>query len=417
MARSLGGHPSKDITGAINKYLAGHCIVLGVTGSVSLYRSLDLARWLMRRGARVRVVMTSAAASLVSPEMFHWATGEEVVTRITGRVEHVELARECDAMVVAPASLSTLAKIAWGVADNSVVLTALAMRGEGKGVLIVPAMHGNMERSPGYREAVSRLSEQGYLVIPPKEEEGVAKYPDVWLVGRITAAYASRGRDLEGARVLVTAGATREWIDDVRFISNPSSGFMGIDLAVEAWARGATVDLVYGHVEHPLPHMVNLYHAETTEDMAERVRLLTSGGGYDIVVAAAAPADYRPSQRFEGKIKSGSRITLNLEPTPKVLDEVAGRARVLVAFAAEAASREDLVESAMEKMRRYNASIVVANRVGRRIDVGFASPRVEAILVWKRGGKVIVEDVGRISKEELSRLILDTALLSSGGPR
>ncbi len=161
MARGLGGHPSKDITGSVNRYLAGHCIVLGVTGSVSLYRSLDLARWLMRRGARVRVVMTSAAADLLSPEMFHWATGEEVVTRVTGRVEHVALARECDAMVVAPASLSTLAKIAWGVADNSVVLTALAMRGEGKGVVVVPAMHGNMEKSPGYREAVASLSEQG----------------------------------------------------------------------------------------------------------------------------------------------------------------------------------------------------------------------------------------------------------------
>ncbi len=408
-------HPSKEIVGKVNSYLAGHCIVVGVTGSVSLYRSLDLARWLMRRGARVRVVMTRAAASLVSPQMFEWATGEPVVVDISGRIEHVEYAKWCDAMVVAPATLSTMAKIAFGVTDNSVALTAVAMRGESKPVLIVPAMHGNMAESPAYKEAVSKLVGQGYSLIPPKVENGVAKYPDVWLVGRVTAALASRGRDLEGARVLVMAGATREWIDEVRFISNPSSGFMGIDLAVEAWARGAHVDLVYGHVEHPLPHVVSLHSVETTEEMAEKVRILSSRG-YDIVVAAAAPADFRPAKRVEGKIRSGVKITLELEPTPKVIEELRAKPGVLVAFAAEAAgSLEELEASAREKMDKYGASIVVANRVGRRLDVGFSSDKLEALLLWKSRGKVYVERVGRISKEELSRQIIDTALSISVG--
>ncbi len=407
-------HPSRDIVGAVNWYLAGHCIALGVTGSVALYRSLDLARWLMRRGARVRVVMTEAAASLVSPDMFHWATGEQPVTKLTGEVEHIALARECSAMVVAPATLSTMSKIAYSIPDNPVALTAVSFRGYGKPVLVVPAMHGNMLESPGYREAARRLVSDGYILLPPKVEEGAAKYPDVWLVGRVTAALAARGRDLEGARVLVTTGATREWIDEVRFISNPSSGFMGIDVAVEAWARGATVDLVYGHVEHPLPHVVNLYRGETTEEMAEVVRMLASRG-YDIVVAAAAPADFRPSKRIPGKIRSGSRLVLELEPTPKILDEVRGRARVLVAFAAEAAdTREDLIMSALEKMEKYGASIVVANRVGRSVEAGFASPVLDAVIVWRKDGKQVVEDLGRISKEEASRLILDTASRAGG---
>jgi len=407
-----GYHPAGDIVGAVNRYLGGQCIVLGVTASVSLYRSLDLARWLLRRGASVRVVMTEAAANLVSPEMFEWATGEAPVVGLGGQVEHVRLARECDSMVVAPATLSTMAKIAWGAVDNPVALTAVSLAGMGAPVLVVPAMHGNMLESPAYREAASALVRQGYVLLPPKLEGGVAKYPDVWLVGRVAAALAVRGRDLEGQRVLVTAGATREWIDDVRFISNPSSGFMGVDAAVEAWARGAEVDLVYGHVEHPLPHMVNLYRVETTEEMAETVRTLASRG-YDIVVAAAAPADYRPSEYLRGKLRSGSLLTIRLEPTPKVLDELRGKARRLVAFAAEAVDdRESLVEAAITKMRKYGAHVVVANRVGRGVGAGFSSPHADAVLAWRSTGRVYVEDIGLISKEELSRRILDTALLA-----
>jgi len=405
-----GYHPAGDIVGAVNRYLGGQCVVLGVTASVSLYRSLDLARWLLRRGARVRVVMTEAAADLVSP--FEWATGEKPVVSLGGQVEHVRLARECDSMIVAPATLSTMSKIAWGTVDNPVALTAVSLAGTGGPVLVVPAMHGNMMESPAYREAASALVRQGYVLLPPKLEEGVAKYPDVWLVGRVAAALTARGRDLEGQRVLVTAGATREWIDDVRFISNPSSGFMGVDVAVEAWARGAEVDLVYGHVEHPLPHMVNLYHAETTEDMADTVRTLASRG-YDIVVAAAAPADYRPRRQAKGKLRSGATLALELEPTPKVLDELRGKARRLVAFAAEAVEdRESLVEAALAKMSKYGAHVVVANRVGRGLRAGFSSPHADAVLVWRGSGRVYVEDIGLISKEELSRRILDTALLA-----
>jgi len=407
-------HPSKDIVSAVNDYLAGRCVVLGVTGSVSAYRSLDLARWLMRRGARIVPVLTRPAAELVTPRLFHWATGEEPIVEMGGDVEHIALSRSCDSMVIAPATLSTMAKVAWGAVDNPVALTAVSMSGSGKPVVIVPAMHGNMMESRVYGRIAQQLASDGYILLPPKIEEGVAKYPDVWLVGRVVAAVTARGRDLDGMRILVTAGATREWIDPARFISNPSSGRMGIELAVEAWARGAHVDLVYGHVTHPLPHMVGLYRAETTEEMAARVAELSSTG-YDILVAAAAPADFRPASYSQEKIRSGRKIVLELEPTPKVIESAMGRARVLVVFAAEPTGDPDrLMEAAREKLEKYYADIVVANNITAP-GAGFSAENLEAVLGWREAGRILFKHVGTVNKEELSRTVYDLALRVMGG--
>ncbi|WP_062662635.1 bifunctional phosphopantothenoylcysteine decarboxylase/phosphopantothenate--cysteine ligase CoaBC [Aeropyrum camini] len=366
-------HPSMDILYEVNDYLKGKTIVLGVTASVALYRSLDLARWMLRRGARVITIMTPEAAKLVSPEMFHWAAGSPVYTGFTGGVEHISTAREASAMVVAPATLSTLAKIAYGVADNPVALAAVSIMGYGKPVVAVPAMHGNMYDSPQAREVVAKLRSQGVLVVEPKLEKGVAKYPETHAVGRVAAALARRGsRDLEGVRALVTLGATREWLDRVRFISNPSSGVMGLEAALELYARGAEVDVVAGHASVEIPHLFKVVRVNTTEDMAAAVEELTSMKEYDAVVAAAAPVDFRPAGKFEGKIRSGQRLVLELEPTPKVLDSIARKPGVLVAFAAEYVESVDSLHGpAMEKLEKYNADLVVANRVGVE---GVASP-------------------------------------------
>lgn len=410
--RLPGEHPSKAIEASVNDYLAGRCILLGVTGSVSAYRSVDVARWLIRRGARVKPVLTRPAAQLVAPMLFHWATGEEALVDYTGRVEHILYSKDCDSMIVAPATLSTMAKIAYGIVDNSVALAAVSVLGEGKPVLIVPAMHKSMMDSPVYPEIVERLESMGAVVLPPRIEEGVAKYPDVWTVARTAAALTARGRDLAGRRILVTAGATREWIDPARFISNPSSGRMGIEVAVEAWARGAEVYLVHGSTRHVLPHMVKLYSVDTTEEMAETVSRIVDEERIDILVAAAAPADYRPARRMGEKIKSGIRdLKLELEPTPKVIGGLAGRVRVLAAFAAETSeSREDLEKAALEKMEKYGASIVVANVVGRE-GVGFSSKDLMALLIWRSSdGRLHKDFIGKIDKEVLARTILDIAL-------
>ncbi|MCE4629275.1 MAG: bifunctional phosphopantothenoylcysteine decarboxylase/phosphopantothenate--cysteine ligase CoaBC [Desulfurococcales archaeon] len=414
-ARLPGDHPSKAIVASVNDYLAGRCIVLGVTASVSAYKSVDVARWLMRRGAKVIPVLTRPASELVTPMLFHWATGEKAVVDYTGEVEHILYSKDCDSMIVAPATLSTMAKIANGIVDNNVALTAISMLGEGKPVMVVPAMHQSMMNSPVYKTIVEKLEEQGVVILPPKVEEGVAKYPDVWTVARAAAALTARGRDLEGKQVLVTAGATREWIDPARFISNPSSGRMGIEVAVEAWARGADVYLVHGSTSHVLPHMVRRYEVDTTEDMAEAVDKILGQVEIDIAVAAAAPADYKPVKAMEKKMKSGiTGLTLELEPTPKVIGVISGRTKTLVAFAAETVeSSAELELAALEKLEKYNADIVVANVIGRK-DVGFSSKDLEALLMWRSNGEIQKEYVGRIDKEILARIILDTALQLEG---
>ena len=399
-------HPSLDIVGEYSRSLEGRCVLLGVTGSVAAYRSIDTARWLMRRAARIRVALTKPAMELVTPKLWEWATGLPPVTELTGGVEHISLARECDSMLVAPATLSTMSKIAFGIVDNPVALMAVSMRGLGKQVIIAPAMHGNMAGTHQYRKVIAELERMGYVVIPPRLEGGVAKYHDPRLIARIAAAITLHGRDMSGLKVLVTAGPTREWLDPVRFISNPSSGLMGLETALEAYARGARVTLVHGPIQLEVPPLFESHKVETTEDMAEVVRDLTREEYYDIMVAAAAPADFRPSRKMAYKIRSGLELKVTLKPTPKVIDSIVKRPRVLVAFAAETTgSLEELEKAAVEKLRRYGADIIVANIVGMP-GLGFASPRESGLIV----GQGFKRPFESMLKEELASLVFDLAL-------
>ncbi|MCE4599168.1 MAG: bifunctional phosphopantothenoylcysteine decarboxylase/phosphopantothenate--cysteine ligase CoaBC [Desulfurococcales archaeon] len=396
-------HPTMDIKGEINNYLEGKCVILGVTGSVAIYRAIDTARWLIRRGAYVKTVMTSEAAKLVTPQLFHWATGEKPLVEFSGDTEHIGLARECDSMLVAPATLSTLSKIAYGIVDNPVALTAISILGYGKPLLLVPAMHGNMYSTPHYKHVINRLEEVGAVIIPPKIESGVARYPEPWIVGRITAALTYNGRDMLGTRILVTAGATREWLDKVRFLSNPSSGRMGVEVGLEAWARGSIVDLVHGVMGIDVPHVFNRYKTESTSDMASKVRELTTDR-YDAFVASAAPVDFTPSKRFTGKLKSGISVEVEFKPTPKVIEAIRSRPIVLVAFAAETTNNlEELEKLALEKLDKYNADYVVANIVGVP-DAGFGSEYSRAIIIDKERS---IHFKGKTHKEILARIIID----------
>jgi len=407
-------HPSKAIVGSVNNYLTGKCIILAVTGSVAAYKSLDLARWLMRRGARVVFAASSAALELVGEKLLHWASGEPPITRLTGETEHILYARGCDGLIVAPATLNTLVKASHGIADSLVPLLAVSMLGMGKPVVFVPAMHGNMASTPQYRRAISELQSYGALIVPPLIVEGIAKYPPVEVTGRVSAAFITRGRDLAGMKAVVTAGATREWIDPVRFISNPSSGRMGFEIAAELWARGASVTLIHGHMSGIAPHMVNRVHIGTTKEMRSAVESAI-GNGIDIFVSTAAPADFAPAEKRSAKIKSGERLTLELEPTPKVVEAAVGRARRIILFAAETVqARDELLSRALEKMGKYGADITVANNVSGR-DAGFGADKLDAIIIWSMGGGIFAEDVGKINKELLARRIIDTLLLIERG--
>ncbi len=403
-------HPTSDIHGSVNKYLAGKCIVVGLTGSVAVYKSIDMARWLIRRGANVIFAATRPVLDFIGEKLLYWASGTPPIIDMGGEVEHISLMRGCDGMIVAPATLSTLSKMAYGVLDNPVSLMAVSFAGQGKPVVVVPAMHYNMMNSRAFRRVIDLLVQDGIKVIPPIIEEDVAKYPDPALVGRVAAAYLSRGEDLRGKTVLVTAGATREWLDPVRFISNPSSGRMGVEVAVEAWARGARVVLVHGAMKVEAPHFVDQVWVNTTRDMMEAVERIVENNKIDIMVATAAPADYTPEKTVSEKIRSGKILELKLVPTPKVVKAAFGKVGSLVVFAAETVeSVEDLVDAAREKMDKYGADVVVANNVAT-LGAGFGSDFLDVLLLWRRKDRVIKEVLGKINKEILARRILDTVL-------
>ncbi|WP_048061561.1 bifunctional phosphopantothenoylcysteine decarboxylase/phosphopantothenate--cysteine ligase CoaBC [Hyperthermus butylicus] len=414
-----GYHPSREIVGEYGGDLSGRCIALGVTGSVALYRSIDLARLLMRMGARVRVVMTPAAAEMVSPAVFEWATGEPVVSRLTGLVEHVTLAKVCDAVLIAPATLDIIAEIAGFRASKPVSALAQEAAGLGKPVLIVPAMHGGMWKRAS--KLADELEKQGFHVLRPIVEEERAKYPPVELIAWWAEAIISRGRDLEGLRFLVTAGPTREHIDPVRVITNPSTGLMGVSIALEAAFRGARVKLVHGPLSVYVPegwrnYLEEVVGVETAEEMMESV--LARVGSVDVAIYAAAVSDYQPVETSRVKIPSRKgELTLRLKPTPKIVARAVEAAPgvVHVGFAAETTSSlEELVKKAREKLEEYMLDAVAANNV-LEPGAGFASETNHVIVLTWRGEKL---EIPHMHKRLVARRLLDiVARLARSGAR
>ncbi len=394
-------HPSKRIVSSRGQ-LFGKRIVLGVTASVSLYKSLDLARELMRNGADVHVIMTKAASRMVSPQMFHWATGNEVTVDITGGIEHVELS-EMDSMVISPATMSTLTKLAYGISDNSVVLTAMNFIGEKKTVFVVPAMHLSMYEAPQLKEAFERIRSEGVIILNPYVKGDVAHYPDISLLSWEISSVLLRGRDLEGYKILVTAGPTREFMDPVRFLSNPSSGTMGVAIANEAYFRGASVRLVHGPLSTSLvPATWDRRSVCTTEEMMKEVQQGVEEG-FSVVILAGAPADFSFSKRFESKIDTrGELPRIELVKTPKVSSVAVGRAFV-VGFSAETVNyEEELLEKAKVKMVKHGFNVIVTNNVGRK-DIGFNSSQNEVIVITKDKQVKLEKD----DKTVIARRILD----------
>ncbi len=398
---------SEKITGFLYQPLAGRNIILGVTGSSAVYKSVDLARRLIRMGASVKVVMTKFSTKLIGPDLFYWATGSKPFIEMTGETEHIDLAKWGDAVVIAPATLNTMSKIAHGVLDELLPLVAVTMIGSGKRIVIVPAMNIRLYNTPQYRRVARILEEYGVVIIPPLIEEDKAKYPPLEDLVHCVDAIINRGRDLAGHRVLITAGPTREHIDPVRVITNPSTGLMGVIMAREAACRGAIVDLVHGPLSVEPSYMVNKYPVETAEEMAQRVRELTEKYEYSVAVFAAAPADYKPLVSSIEKIPSRSapRLVLELVSTPKVIKSISRRPRVLVGFAAETTSGDELVKKALEKISDYNLDLVVANNVLSELG-GFGKVFLDAILVERSQG---VLDKGLFVKHEIARKTLDYA--------
>ena len=383
--------------------LEGKNIILGVTGGIAAYKALELTRLLKKEGACVWPVMTDAATKFIGPLSLGTLAGNPVYTDIftqdRASIDHIELADRADLLAVVPATANLIGKVASGIADN--LLTTVIMASPAP-VLIAPAMNHRMYANPVVRANIEKLEELGYLFVGPErgelacgwEGEGrLAKIEDV--MDAVKAALSPK--DLEGEKVLVTAGATREPIDPVRFISNASSGKMGYALARAARRRGAEVVLVSGPVHLADPPGVTVKRVESSAEMRDEV--LIHYPQSTVVMMAAAVSDFRPVLRRTGKIKKDTEpIALELERTPDILMEM-GRnkdERFLVGFALET---EDLVGNATEKLREKNLDIIVANGP-EAID----SDTSRVTLIDRGGG---VENLSPMDKEEIAERLLD----------
>ena len=348
--------------------LRGKCVVLGVTGGIAAYKAAALASLLTKNGAKVRCVLTRHACEFITPMTFAAVTGQEaMVDEFAPRrdIAHISLAKEADLFLVAPATADILAKFAAGVADDLLTSAFLANPAP---VLLAPAMNANMWRHPATQANVSLLASRGVRFVGPESghlacgdaDIGRMSEPDV--IFETAKALLLPKRDMEGVRVLVTAGPTRESLDPVRFITNHSSGKMGYAIAQAARDRGADVTLVSGPVNLPAPDGVKLVPIQTTVDLYDAVT--TAAKEADVVIQAAAPADFRPETVSATKIKkTGSDMTIHLVPNPDVAAQLGRDKRpgqILVAFAAET---DHMVENARGKRLKKNADMVVANDV------------------------------------------------------
>ena len=364
-------HPSKDILGRRGKQLEGKKIVLCITGSVAAYRAIDLARLLMRHSADVHAVMTESTVSmLLNPEIMKWATGNDVVTKLTGNLEHIILADYgmSDLIIVYPCTANTLGKVAAGIDDTPVTSILSVALGSKIPIIVAPAMHEAMYENIFVQQNVSKLKEH-MVFIEPKIEGGKAKVADPEHILNATISVFSNKAPLSGKRVLVTAGSTIEYIDPIRVITNLSSGKMGVALAQEAQRMGATVTLVYGHGTLS-PETGRIVRVNTAEEMYKVVVTELSSKRHDIAVMAAAVADFAPAKRSDKKIDTKlGKMELSLVATRKIIDEVKNNSKdtFLVAFKADyCVSESVLIEKAYRKLKECDADIIVANDLGRK---------------------------------------------------
>lgn len=389
----------------------GRTVLLGVTGGIASYKSAWLARLLTKAGAAVDTVLTRSATEFVSTLTFEALTGRPAHSGLfdAGRaLEHIALARSADAIVVAPATADFLARAASGQADDLLTAVLLATKAP---VLLVPAMNDQMWAHPQTRRNVRHVRDIGYRVLEPDEGalaagegEGPGRMPEPETI------FAHVGRMLErrsagplvGKRVLVTAGPTREAIDPVRFVSNHSSGKMGVALAASAWRRGADVTLVAGPIAVTPPPGPAVRRVESTEDMARAVEELAPTA--DVLIMAAAPADFRPSMIAEKKIKKGTDApVVAFENTPDILRSTIAHRRngaIVVGFALET---HDALDNGRKKLREKELDLVVVNDA-TEVGAGFGVDTNRVTLLHRDGRDEVLP---LQSKSEVADAILD----------
>jgi phosphopantothenoylcysteine decarboxylase/phosphopantothenate--cysteine ligase len=385
-------------------------VLLGVGGGIAAYKAAELARLLMQDGHDVQVVMTAAAEEFIRPLTFAALTGHKVLTdlfAIEAAIEHIAIAESHDLLVVAPATADLLAKLANGLAGDFLTTLYLAFTGP---VALAPAMNVNMWRHPATQANLETLRHRGHCVVEPGAGylacgmTGPGRLAEPEAIRDAIRAELGHRRDLQGEAVLITAGPTQEPLDPVRYISNRSSGKMGYALAEAAAARGARVTLISGPVHLAPPRGVEVIPVRTAVEMRDQV--FEHLDGADIVIKAAAVADFHLSRVPEQKVKkTAARVSLELDPTPDILAELGRKKgdRLLIGFAAET---QNLAQESRRKLESKNCDMVVGNLVGGA-ETAFESDLNEVILALRTGETLTLP---RAPKREIADRIFDEAL-------
>ncbi len=393
-------------------------IALGITGSIAAYKAAELTSQLVKLGYDIHVVMTEGAVSFISPLTFQTLSKNPVVTSLfsansPSEVEHVALSDRCSLLLIAPATANIISKIACGIADDFLTTLALTM---GSQILIAPAMNTHMWHNPIIQENIQRLEQRGIRLITPEYgclacgTEGDGRLASI---ERIVGAVKNSLNDDQPSAfslnqtktVLITAGPTREMIDPVRYISNPSSGKMGYSLAIAAKRMGARVILISGPTCLDTPPGVEIYRVTSACQMRDRVMEFLELS--DIFISAAAVSDYMPVEVSSEKLKKGAdRIVLQMQQTPDILMEVASKnwSGIVVGFAAES---QNMIENAVKKLREKNLDFIVANDISRD-DIGFGSDQNEVTIIDKHGRQ---EKIPLLSKDRIAECIMRRILV------
>jgi phosphopantothenoylcysteine decarboxylase/phosphopantothenate--cysteine ligase len=395
--------------------LKGKKIVLGITGGIAAYKSAELTRELIKRGAEVKVIMTANATKFITPLTLQTLSGNPVYTDMFSLIEeyeigHISLADEADIIVIAPATANIIGKIASGLADDLLSTTVMATKAP---VLICPAMNSNMYTNDIVKENMSKLASSNYFFIESAYgelacgAEGYGRLPPLDEVIEEIESILTES-DLIGEKILITAGPTQEPFDPVRYITNYSSGKMGYALATAARRRGAEVTLISGPSSLPEPFGVKFFKVSSAIEMRDTV--MDNMGDSTVIIKAAAVADFRPATISDDKIKKESGLlNLHLERNPDIISEVAEKKgdRILVGFAVET---ENLIENARNKMHKKNMDLIVANDVTRD-GAGFQTD-TNIVKILDREGQV--EELPVLEKIAVADRILDKIKVIKG---
>ena len=347
--------------------LEGKKILLGVTGGIAAYKAVDLASKLTSLGATVKTILTQNACEIISPLTFKSITHQRTITKmfdVEADIEHISLADWADLVVIAPATANIIGKIAGGIADDLLSTTIMATTAK---VLFVPAMNIHMYENPIVQENISKLSNFGYLFMEPEYGKlacgykGKGRFPKTSEILNFISTYLYYGRDLEGKSILVTAGANQEQIDPMRYITNKSSGKMGLALARAAHIRGAKVKLIYAAISEPVPEYFASEQAITASELHKSV--INNYRNFETIIMAAAVADYTPANSSQQKIKKSGDLNIELKRTTDILAELGANKsseQYLVGFAAES---ENITANAKAKLTKKKIDMIIANNL------------------------------------------------------